>query len=50
MVAAATVGMFTLMTLSAGLLLAFTPYLMRRNECFATTCLPPRTTTRPCAR
>lgn len=37
MVAAATVGMFTLMTLSAGLLLAFTPYLMRRNECFATT-------------
>ena len=32
---AATIGMFTTMTLALGLLLAFTPYLMRRNECFA---------------
>ncbi|MDO5042260.1 MAG: DUF5808 domain-containing protein [Slackia sp.] len=37
MIAIATVGMLALLTLSTGLLLAFTPYLMRRNECFATT-------------
>lgn len=37
MVAAATVLMFALMTLVLGLILAFTPYLMRRNECFAVT-------------
>ena len=37
MVAAATVSMFTLLTFSVGLLLALTPYLMRRNECFAAT-------------
>lgn len=34
---AATIGMFASMTLALGLLLAFTPYLMRRNECFAVT-------------
>lgn len=33
----ATIGMFASMTLAVGLLLAFTPYLMRRNECFAVT-------------
>lgn len=37
MIAVATVGMFASMTLALGLLLAFTPYLMRRNECFAVT-------------
>ena len=37
MIAAATVTMLTMLTLSVGLLLAFTPYLMRRNECFAVT-------------
>lgn len=34
---AATISMFASMTLALGLLLAFTPYLMRRNECFAVT-------------
>lgn len=34
---AATIGMFAAMTLSSGLLLAFMPYLMHRNECFAVT-------------
>ena len=37
MIVVATVGMFAAMTLALGLLLAFTPYLMRRNECFAVT-------------
>lgn len=37
MIAAAAIGMFAAMTLALGLLLAFTPYLMRRNECFAVT-------------
>lgn len=37
MLAIATIGMLSATTLSAGLLLAFTPYLMRRNECFAVT-------------
>lgn len=37
MVAIATVGTFASMTLALGLLLAFTPYLMRRTECFAVT-------------
>lgn len=37
MIAIATVGTFAAMTLALGLLLAFTPYLMRRNECFAVT-------------
>lgn len=37
MIVIATVGTFAAMTLALGLLLAFTPYLMRRNECFAVT-------------
>lgn len=37
MLATATIGMFASITLAFGLLLAFTPYLMPRNECFATT-------------
>ncbi len=37
MIAIATVGMFASMELALGLLLAFTPYLMRSNECFAVT-------------
>ena len=37
MIAAATIGMLASLTLVVGLLLAFTPYLMRRNECFAVT-------------
>ncbi len=37
MIAAATIGMFASLTLALGLLLAFMPYLMRRNECFAVT-------------
>lgn len=37
MFATATIGMFASTTLALGLLLAFTPYLMRRNECFAVT-------------
>lgn len=37
MTAVATVCMFALAALVCGLLLAFTPYLMRRNECFAVT-------------
>ena len=37
MIAVATIGMLALLTLVVGLLLAFTPYLMRRNECFAVT-------------
>ena len=37
MIAATAIGMFAAMTLALGLLLAFTPYLMRRNECFAVT-------------
>ena len=40
MIAVATVGMFVALALATGLLLAFTPYLMRRNECFAVT-VPP---------
>ena len=40
MIAAATVGMFVALSLATGLLLAFTPYLMRRNECFTVT-VPP---------
>ena len=36
-IAAATIGMLASLTLVVGLLLAFTPYLMRRNECFAVT-------------
>lgn len=35
--ATATIGMFASITLAFGLLLAFTPYLMPRNECFAVT-------------
>lgn len=37
MVAIATVAAFALMTLALGLLLAFVPYLTRKNECFAVT-------------
>lgn len=37
MIAFATMGMLAALTLCVGLLLAFTPYLMRRNECFAVT-------------
>lgn len=37
MIAFATIGTMALLTLVVGLLLAFTPYLMRRNECFAVT-------------
>ena len=37
MIAIATVGMFASMELALGLLLVFTPYLMRSNECFAVT-------------
>lgn len=37
MIAIATAGMFASMELALGLLLAFTPYLMRSNECFAVT-------------
>lgn len=37
MIAIATIGMLAALTLCVGLLLAFTPYLMRRNECFAVT-------------
>ena len=37
MIAVATTGMFASMTLAIGLLLAFTPYLMRKTECFAVT-------------
>lgn len=37
MIAAATIGTLALLTLVVGLLLALTPYLMRRNECFAVT-------------
>ena len=37
MIAIATIGTFASLTLAMGLLLAFTPYLMRRNECFAVT-------------
>lgn len=37
MIAFATVGMFAATTLILGLLLAFTPHLMRKNECFAVT-------------
>ena len=36
-IAIATIGMLSATTLATGLLLAFTPYLMRRNECFAVT-------------
>lgn len=36
-IAIATVGMFAVMTLALGLLLAATPYLMRKTECFAVT-------------
>lgn len=36
-IATATIGMLASLTLVVGLLLAFTPYLMRRNECFAVT-------------
>ena len=36
-IAVATIGMLALLTLVVGLLLAFTPYLVRRNECFAVT-------------
>lgn len=35
--AVATIGLLALLTLAVGLLLALTPYLMRRNECFAVT-------------
>lgn len=37
MIASATIGVLASLTLATGLLLAFTPYLMRRNECFAVT-------------
>lgn len=37
MIVLATIGMFAAMTLALGLLLAFTPYLMRKTECFAVT-------------
>lgn len=37
MVAVAAVGMFALMEFALGALLACTPYLMRKNECFAVT-------------
>lgn len=40
MFAAVTIGMFVILTFAVGLLLSFTPYLMRRNECFAVT-VPP---------
>ena len=40
MFAAITIGTFAILTLAVGLLLSFTPYLMRRNECFAVT-VPP---------
>lgn len=36
-IAATTIGMLASLTLTVGLLLAFTPYLMRRSECFAVT-------------
>lgn len=36
-IAVATIGMLALLTLVIGLLFAFTPYLMRRTECFAVT-------------
>ena len=37
MIFLATVGMLAAMTLALGLFLAFVPYLMRKNECFAVT-------------
>ena len=37
MIAIATIGTLALSVFVIGLLLAFTPYLMRRNECFAIT-------------
>lgn len=40
MITFAPIGMLAILTLCVGLLLAFTPYLMRRNECFAVT-VPP---------
>lgn len=37
MIAITTIGTLALSVFVIGLLLAFTPYLMRRNECFAVT-------------
>lgn len=46
MLAFATMGAFALTTLALGLLLAATPYLMRKSECFAVT-VPPTAQTDP---